>query len=71
MTCGAQVEHAEFGIGKILAVFGEVATVDFLGDKFDVNVSELIGRPNDVKPASVPSAGHSTTDIAFRRSLKR
>jgi hypothetical protein len=67
---GAQVEHAEFGIGKVLAVLGSVATVDFFGERFDVDVSELINRGNDERPTAVPAANHSTTDLAFRRSFE-
>src|SRR5216684_4044288 len=67
---GAQVEHAEFGIGNVLAVLGKTATVEFFGEKFDVDVSELLVRDDGNRPASVPTADHATTDFGFRRSFE-
>lgn len=65
---GARVEHADFGIGKVLAVLGDVATVEFFGDVIDVVLSELAAR-EPVQPAS-PPARVRVTDLAFRRSFE-
>jgi hypothetical protein len=44
IVAGANVEHAEFGIGKVIAVLGDVATVEFFGEQFDVGIDELMVR---------------------------
>ena len=67
---GAQVEHPEFGIGKVLAILGSTATVEFFGEKLDVEVNELDVRVGGNGPATVPSSGKPTTDRAFRRSFE-
>lgn len=67
---GAQVEHAEFGIGKVLSVLGSVATVDFFGEALDVDVNDLATRGGDGRSAAVLTAGRTTTDLAFRKSFE-
>ncbi|HJU19746.1 MAG TPA: BREX system ATP-binding domain-containing protein [Stellaceae bacterium] len=67
---GAQVEHAEFGIGKVLAVLGSTVTVEFFGERLDVDVGELVVRAGGNGPAAVPAMGQATTDLAFRRSFE-
>lgn len=47
---GDQVEHAEFGIGQVLAMLGTTATVEFFGESFDVDVGELRSRSNGSSP---------------------
>ena len=42
IEAGTQVEHSEFGIGKVIAVLGDVATVDFFGEELDVGTNELL-----------------------------
>jgi hypothetical protein len=66
---GAQVEHAEFGIGNVLTVLGNTATVEFFGEKFDVDVSELLLR-EDNKPAFILTSDGATSDFAFRQSFE-
>lgn len=66
---GAPVEHAEFGLGEVVTVFGGTATVDFFGEKLDVDVSELLLRAAR-DGASVLRSGQTTTDLAFRRSFE-
>ena len=66
---GAQVEHAEFGIGNVLAILGNTATVEFFGEKFDVDARELIVRGGNMVVA-VPTSGQATTNLAFRRSFE-
>jgi hypothetical protein len=70
ISTGAQVEHAEFGIGKVLAVLGSTATVEFFGEKLDVDVGELIIRSDGNRAAAVPASVHAATDMAFRRSFE-
>lgn len=66
---GTQVEHAEFGLGEVLTVFGGTATVDFFGERLDVEISKLL--PRTVRNgATVPSSGQQTTDTSFRRSFE-
>jgi hypothetical protein len=67
---GAQVEHAEFGIGKVLAIRGSTVTIDFFSEKLDANVGELVVRAGGDGPAAVPSSGQPTTDLAFRGSFE-
>jgi hypothetical protein len=66
---GAQVEHAEFGIGNVVAVLGSTATVEFFGEKFDVDISELLLRA-DNKPSIVLTSDGATSDFAFRQSFE-
>jgi hypothetical protein len=68
ISASAQVEHAEFGIGKVLSVLGDVATVDFFGEALDVTVSELVLRSDGAAPA--PAQPKAQTDIGFRKSLE-
>ncbi|MGB6561244.1 MAG: hypothetical protein WBE69_01420, partial [Candidatus Binataceae bacterium] len=65
---GCPVEHADFGIGKVLAVLGEIATVEFFGEAIDVVLNELVAR-EPVQPASPPARSRAT-DSAFRKSLE-
>jgi hypothetical protein len=67
---GAQVEHAEFGIGKVLAILGATATVEFFGEKLDVDVGELVVRADRNGAAALPTTRLPTTDAAFRRSFE-
>lgn len=66
---GAQVEHAEFGLGEVLAVFGDTATVDFFGERLDVDVAKLLLRAARNGAAAVGS-GEPVTDLSFRRSFE-
>lgn len=70
ISAGANVEHAEFGVGKVVAVLGDVATVEFFGEQFDVSVDELIIRAavNGVAPIAQPDA--PVTDPEFRRAFE-
>lgn len=65
---GSQVEHADFGIGKVLAVLGDTATVEFFGEAIDVVFNELAAR-EPAQPAS-PPAQTRVTDAAFRKSFE-
>jgi hypothetical protein len=67
---GVQVEHAEFGIGKVLAVLGSTATVEFFGEHLDVEVSELVVLDGGNGVTAVPTSREPTTDLAFRRSFE-
>ena len=69
IAAGFEVEHAEFGIGQVSAVFGDTATVDFFGDKLDVDISELVVRAKKRGQAVVASR-KSSTDLSFRRSFE-
>lgn len=70
IAAGANVEHAEFGIGKVIAVLGNVATVEFFGEQFDVAVDELVVRAamNGVSPVANPDA--PVTEPEFRRAFE-
>ncbi len=70
ITPGAQVEHAEFGIGKVVAVLGSTATVEFFGENIDVDLAELIVRADGNVAPAVPSSHHTTTNLAFRQSFE-
>jgi hypothetical protein len=67
---GDQVEHEEFGIGQVLALLGETATVEFFGEKFDVEVGELLLRPIGSSPVFAPAPVREGTDLAFRQSFE-
>src|SRR5262249_39904178 len=66
---GAQVEHGEFGIGKVLAVQGNIATVEFFGETFDTEIGELRLRDGN-KPTFVTTSAQATSDFAFRQSFE-
>jgi hypothetical protein len=70
IVAGANVEHAEFGIGKVIAVLGDVAAVEFFGEQFDVGIDELMVRAamNGVAPVARPDA--PVTDPEFRRAFE-
>lgn len=70
ITEGAQVEHAEFGIGKVIAVLGDTATVDFLGETIDVDSDELLPRSNASSPAGSTVAPKQLNDLAFRKAFE-
>ena len=67
---GDQVEHEEFGIGHVLALLGETATVEFFGETFDVEVGELISRPNGSSPVLTSGPVREGVDLAFRQSFE-
>jgi hypothetical protein len=67
---GDQVEHEEFGIGQVLALLGETATVEFFGETFDVAVGELLPRPNGSSPVINSAPVREGTDLAFRQSFE-
>lgn len=66
---GAHVEHADFGLGEVLTVFGGTATVDFFGERLDVDVAQLLLRGTK-NGATVPSVVQPITDVSFRRSFE-
>ena len=70
IVAGANVEHAEFGIGKVIAVLGDVATVEFFGEQFDVTADELIVRAAMNGVAPVAGADAPVTDPEFRRAFE-
>ncbi len=70
LAAGAEVEHAEFGRGSIVAVLGAEAEVDFFGEVLAVQTHELIplGKP---KPRSVAKTeAMSESSLAFRRAFE-
>lgn len=70
MTLGARVEHAEFGMGTVVAIFGTTATVDFLGEPIDVDVSELLEREAVLIQASETLQPKLASDVAFRKAFE-
>ncbi|MER8428531.1 BREX system ATP-binding domain-containing protein [Mesorhizobium sp. M1403] len=70
IVSGTQVEHAEYGIGTVLAVLGGVATVEFFGEALDVVAGELMPRQLSKQTAPPPSRGQTSTDFAFRKSFE-
>ena len=70
IKAGDQVEHEEFGIGQVLALLGETATVEFFGETFDVEVGELLPRPNGSSPVINSAPVREGTDLAFRQSFE-
>ena len=70
ITVGTQVEHVEFGIGKVRAVLGNTATVEFFGEELDVDVNDLALRAADIAPTEVPKSSNDMTAVAFRRSFE-
>ena len=67
---GDQVEHEEFGIGQVLSLLGTTATVEFFGEKFDVDVGELLPRSNGSSPVLVSAPVRDSIDLAFRQSFE-
>lgn len=67
---GDQVEHEEFGIGRVLAMLGTTATVEFFGEKFDVAVGELLPRTQGASTVLASPTVRGTTDLAFRQSFE-
>lgn len=67
IEAGAEVEHLEFGIGKVISILGDIATVDFFGEELDVEIGELQSRLNSTDTALPPQGAQSLTDLAFRK----
>jgi len=67
IEAGVEVEHLEFGIGRVVSVLSDIATVDFFGEKMDVDADELHPRLNSADTASPPLGAQSVTDLAFRK----
>lgn len=67
---GDQVEHEEFGIGQVLAMLGTTATVEFFGERFDVDVGQLLPRSNGSSPILGATSVRERADLAFRRSFE-
>ena len=70
METGTQVEHAEYGIGNVLAILGDIATVDFFGETLDVSVGELMPRQKTNGTAPMPARAQAATDLSFRKSFE-
>ena len=72
IKAGDQVEHEEFGIGQVVALLGTTVTVEFFGEKFDVDVGELLPRPQGNTPVLASSAAtvRQSGDLAFRQSFE-
>jgi hypothetical protein len=70
IKAGDQVEHEEFGIGQVLALLGTTATVEFFGEQFDVDVGELLPRPNGNSPVLASAPVREGIDLAFRQSFE-
>ena len=67
IEAGIEVEHLKFGIGKVISVLGDIATVEFFGEKLDVKVNDLQSRQNNSETALPPQGAQSVTDLAFRK----
>lgn len=70
ISAGDQVEHEEFGVGEVIAVLGSVATVEFFGEKIDVDRSELVLRSNGQNPVLTAAEAGESTYPAFRQSFE-
>lgn len=64
---GAEVEHLEFGVGRIVSIFGDIATVSFFGEALDVEIGELTPRLEATANALPPQGAQAITDLAFRK----
>lgn len=62
-----EVEHLEFGVGRVVSIFGGIATVSFFGETLDVEVDELQPRLESAGNALPPQGRQAITDLTFRR----
>ena len=67
MEEGTEVEHLEFGVGRIVSIFGDIATVNFFGEALDVEIDELTLRLEASANALPPQGAQAITDLAFRK----
>lgn len=67
---GVQVEHLEFGVGHVVSVFGDIATVSFFGEALDVEIDDLQRRLDPTGVALAPQGPQSITDLAFRKAFE-
>jgi hypothetical protein len=67
IEAGLEVEHFDFGIGKVVSVLGDVATVEFFGEELDVEVGELRLRSNHPGLGLPPQHAQPVSDLAFRK----
>lgn len=70
ISADAQVEHPEFGVGKVLAVLGNTATVDFFGEALDVEIADLVLRPIGNGYTTRPASALPASDLAFRQTFE-
>ena len=67
IEAGIEVEHIEFGIGNVVSVLGDTATVEFFGEQLDVEVDKLQPRMGSSKIALPSRAVQSVSDLEFRK----
>ena len=70
IEAGVEVEHLEFGVGRVVSIFGNIATVNFFGEVLDVEIDELQPRLKSTGKALPPQGAQATTDLAFRKVLE-
>ena len=64
---GVQVEHLEFGVGRVVSIFGDIATVNFFGEALDVEMDKLQPRLESTGESLPPQSVQAITDLAFRK----
>lgn len=72
MIEGYKVKHADFGIGVIEDILGDIVRVNFFGEKIDVNRTELIIETSYAPPVRESSNhdNYSKEKIELRRAFE-
>lgn len=70
IEAGVEVEHLEFGIGRVVSIFGDIASVNFFGEALDVDVDDLQPRLASTGNALPPQGAQAISDLAFRKVLE-
>ncbi|GAB6056905.1 BREX system ATP-binding domain-containing protein [Desulfonatronum parangueonense] len=66
---GINVEHPEFGHGKVINVLGEIITVNFFGEKIDVEHKDLNILISLSSPITISSQGNNGKNT-FRKAFE-
>ena len=66
---GVIVQHAEFGLGKVVRILGDLVSVEFYGDMLDVRGDELTPTPEAIRRVSA-NEPPPTGGVPFRRALE-
>ena len=67
---GREVEHPEYGSGKVLDMLGNIAQVDFFGESLDVPVTELRLLDKYDPTVSSEPASYDAEAIGFRKAFE-
>ncbi len=67
---GSEVEHPDFGVGRVLRILGDTAQVDFFGESLDVAVRHLTPRGEYRAAVQSDSPAYDAEALRFRQAFE-